>query len=82
MKDATASFKRHLQSTCHAEAVEAVVTLPRSTRNVGELLSTAHKAEKKLARDMLQIILSSVRFLARQGLAQQGDGSEASANLI
>lgn len=31
---------------------------------------------------MLLLILSSVRFLARQGLALQGDGSDASANLI
>ena len=58
------------------------MTLPRSTRNVGELLSAAHKAEKELARDMLLVILSSVRFLARQGLALRGDGSDASANLI
>lgn len=38
--------------------------------------------EKKQARDMLLLILSSVCFLARQGLALQGDGSDASANLI
>ena len=30
---------------------------------------------------MLQIILSSVRFLARQGLALRGDGSNVSSNL-
>ena len=30
---------------------------------------------------MLQIILSSVRFLARQGLALRGDGSNLSSNL-
>ena len=34
-----------------------------------EQLSRAHQAEKEQARDMLQVILSSVRFLARQGLA-------------
>ena len=44
-------------------------------------LSIAHKAEKEEARDMLQIILSSVRFLARQGLALRGDGSDVSSNL-
>ncbi len=31
---------------------------------------------------MLLLSLSSVRFLARQGLALRGDGSDASANLI
>ena len=30
---------------------------------------------------MLQMILSSVRFLARQGLALCGDGSDVSSNL-
>eukprot|EP00731_Ephydatia_muelleri_P009637 Em0005g223a len=48
---------------------------------IGAQLSVAHKAEKEEARDMLQIILSSVRFLARQGLALRGDGSDVSSNL-
>ena len=58
------------------------MTLPKTTKDVGEQLSRAHRAEKEQARDMLRLILSSVRFLARQGLALQGDGSDASANLI
>ena len=56
--------------------------LQKTTKDVGEQLSRAHQAEKEQARDMLQLILSSVRFLARQGLALRGDGSDASANLI
>ena len=31
---------------------------------------------------MLRLILSSIRFLARQGLALRGSGSDESANLI
>ena len=50
--------------------------------DVGEQLSRAHRAEKEQARDMLRLILTSVRFLSRQGLALRGDGSNASANLI
>ena len=65
---ATASFMKHLWSKAHGEAVEVVVTLPKTTKDVGELLSTAHKAQKEQARDMLQLILSSICFLARQGL--------------
>eukprot|EP00731_Ephydatia_muelleri_P010741 Em0005g1327a len=65
----------------HIEAVEAVITLPKQTKDVGAQLSIAHKAEKEEARDMLQIILSSVRFLARQRLALRGDGSDVSSNL-
>ena len=44
-------------------------------------LSSTHKAEKEEARNVLQMILSSVPFLARQGLALRGDGSDASSNL-
>eukprot|EP00731_Ephydatia_muelleri_P036880 Em0344g3a len=80
-KDATVAFSKHLQSKSHIEAVEAVITLPKQTKDVGAQLSIAHKAEKKEARDMLQIILSSVRFLARQELALRGDGSDVSSNL-
>ena len=58
------------------------MTLPKTTKDVGEQLSRVHRAEKEQARDMLQLILSSVRFLARQGLALRGHGSDASANLI
>ena len=80
-KDATVAFSKHLQSKSHIEAVEAVITLPKQTKDVGAQLSIAHKAEKEEVRDMLQIILSSVCFLARQGLALRGDGSDMSSNL-
>ena len=66
-KDATASFKKHKESKTHCEAVEAVITLPSTTKDVGELLSAAHKREKQLARDNLKIIISSICYLARQG---------------
>ena len=80
-KDATVAFGKHLQSKSHIEAVEAIITLPKQTKDVGVQLSFAHKAEKEEARDTLQMILSSVRFLARQGLALRGDGSDVSSNL-
>ena len=81
-KDATTAFKKHAQSGCHIEAVEAVVTLPKTTKDVGEQLNEASKSEKEQARSMLRLILSSIRFLARQGLALRGSGSDESANLI
>ena len=81
-KDATSSFKKHQASKAHGEAVQAVITLPKTTKNVGDLLSSAYTAQREQARDMLRIILSSVRFLARQGLALRGNTSDESANLI
>ncbi len=80
-KDATVAFKKHQESKTHREAVEAIVTLPKTTRDVGELLSDMHKKEKEIARDILSVILSTVRFLGRQGLALRGD-DDAKSNLI
>ena len=57
------------------------MTLPKTTPDVGELLSKAHIKEKETARDMLRIILFTVRYLARQGLALRGD-NDAESNLI
>ena len=48
-KDATGEkggFCRHEASGCHKAAVEAVVTLPKMTGDIGELLSSAHAKEK------------------------------------
>ena len=59
-----------------------MVTLPKSTKDVGEFLDKAHKKEKEEATVMLLHIMSSVRFLARQGLALRGDGSDESSNLM
>ena len=53
-------FNKHQSSKSHRESVDAVVSLPATTGDVGELLNSCHKQEKEVARDMLQIILSSV----------------------
>jgi len=74
-------FKKHQESKTHREAVDAVITLPKTTGNVGELLNKTHKAEKENSRKILDIILSSVRYLAHQGIALRGDKSDES-NLI
>ena len=81
-KDATTSFKKHLLSKSHAEAIQVVVTLPNSKRDVGGQLSRTHRAEKEQARNMLLLIISTVRYLASQGLASRGGGRDESSNLI
>ena len=45
-KDALAAFKKHEGTICHKEAVDVIVTIPRSHRDCGEMLSMAHAAEK------------------------------------
>ena len=46
-KDATFTFASYEKSTTHKRAVESVITLPQTTRDVSELLSSAHRAEKR-----------------------------------
>ena len=69
-------LRRHEQSLSHLQALEMIITLPSSTINVGELLTHEYAKEKECNRRMLIKVMSSIRFLARQGLALRGDGNE------
>ena len=75
-KDATVLFKKHEHSSCHREAVELLITLPATTRDVGEMLSNDNQQEKQINRGILINIISCIKYLARQGMALQGDGDE------
>ena len=77
-KDATGergAFNVHSNSKFHKGCTEVAIDLPRTTRDVGELLSSAHAQEKAKNRVYLLKIIQSVRYLARQGLALRGDGA-------
>ena len=78
-KDACVKFGIHEQSNCHKESVEKIVTLPSSIKDVGEILLNEHNQEK-LQRQ--QVLLSNIRFLARQALPLRGDGNEVDSNFI
>ena len=54
--------------------------LPRTTLDVGELLSSAHASEKESNRNYLLKVSQTVKYLARQGLALRGDGDEIDRN--
>ena len=66
---------------CHKKAIEMVVTLPVTTKHVGELLSSTLAEDWKKNCLMLLHILG-VRFLGRQGLALRGSAlfSEVDGN--
>lgn len=81
-KNATAIFLKHQQSSCHREAVEVVITLPATTKDIGEQLVQQHAKEKECNRRMLLKIMSSIRYLAQQGLALRGDGDEEDGNFL
>jgi len=79
-KDAVVSFMRHEKSACHRDAVSVTVTIPSSTKDVSEHLSAQHGAVKVENRNLLLHIISSVRFLCRQGLALRGGGDDVDSN--
>ena len=70
--DATRVFRCHELSSCHKEAIEMVITLPATTKHIGELLSSILAEDRKNNRLMLLHILGVVRFLGRQGLSLRG----------
>ncbi len=51
--------------------MELVLSLS-GTKDVGEMLCTSHAEQKAENREMLKVILSSIRYLGRQGLALRG----------
>ena len=81
-KEGPKSFKKHQGSDCHREAVDAIIVLPRCTKDVGELQSVEHRAEKTRNREMLLLVLQNIRYLARQGLPLRGDGDESGSNFM
>ena len=76
----TGAFCKHESSSVHKQAVEVIYTLPRTTPDVGELLSTAHASEKESNRRYLLKVAQAIRYLAKQGLPLHGDGNEMDSN--
>ncbi|XP_074641139.1 zinc finger MYM-type protein 1-like [Tubulanus polymorphus] len=76
-KEANRVFKDHEGTKCHKEAMERVITLPNSTKDVGESLSEIHAKEKIHNKSMLRKLFENVRFLGRQGLPFRGHDTES-----
>ena len=76
-KDATTKFAKHESSDFHKVCAEAL----SSTVDIGDMLNKQAVTEKQENREYLLKVLSTVRFLARQGLALRGDGDERDSNI-
>jgi hypothetical protein len=90
-KKAIEKFNKHELTIAHHQAVELVESIPNTTKNVGEMLSGIDTKQKAENRVMLRVILTSIRYLARQGLALRGrykvaidesEGCEIDSNFI
>ena len=81
-KDATCAFKRHKVSDAHKAAIEAIVTIPKMTKDIGTALSEGYKCEVAINRQLLLRIISIVRFLCRQGLPLRGHGDDSDSNFL
>ena len=53
-----------------------MITLPKTTQSVAELMSSSYVQEKRGNRMCLLKVAETLLFLARQGLALRGDGNE------
>ena len=77
-KDATTKFAKHESTDFHKRCSEAL-----SFRvDVGELLDCQAATEKGASREYLLKVLSTVCFLARQGLSLRTSGDESDSNLL
>ena len=72
-------FKKH---ACYNNAVDVMIPIPATTRDIGEQLSQLHYQENATNRRMFLKILSSIRYLARQGLPLRGDSDEQNGNFL
>ena len=59
-----------------------MVTLPKTTMDVGTMLSQNYAKELIENREVLKKIIACVKFLARQGLPLRGDGDEKDGNFL
>ena len=77
LKDATRVFTKHESCDFHKSTATALV----SRVDVGDMISKQAATEKQQYRQYLLKVLSSIWFLARQGLPLHGDGDETDSNL-
>ena len=81
-KEATSRFTSHEGSRYHKDALLKMVSLPATTRDIGESLSKQHSKEKLEHRQCFLKLLANVRFLSRQGLPFRGSGDGSDFNFL
>ena len=77
-KKAIETFRDHQESRCHQAATESMIELPKKCRGVAEIHSDKLTEQKQLKRRIFVKVLQNTQFLARQGLALQGNDDKES----
>ena len=77
-------FSKHEQSACHRAAFDMI---SKTSKAIDEMLCTSLAKEKADNRKAMLTIISTIRFLARQGLPLRGsyvssDGCETNSNFL
>ena len=83
-KNATESEKRftqHESSKTHGDAVSRFLKIPSETNDLIQTIRSTLKLQQDQNRKSLIKIISSIRYLARQGIALRGHNEEDS-NII
>ena len=70
-------FSKHEQSACHWAPFDMI---PKTSKAVDEMLCTSLAKEKADNRKAMLTIISTIRFLAHQGLILRGTGSYVSSD--
>ena len=74
-KDASRCFQRHEDSSSHSEAVMKWSSYYAGV-NVATQINSKHSESQMVSREMLLKLLSSMRYLARQGLPLRGHATD------
>jgi len=75
-KDATRNFANHEKTEFYRQA--AITLQPK--RDVSEMLSSKVATDKQKIRNYFLMVLSSIKYLTRQGLPLRGDGDDSASN--
>jgi len=63
----TDGFTSHEKTSTHKFAVDTI-TLPKTTGDVGQMLSSSYKEETAVNMQCLKTIAEKIHFLAHQGI--------------
>ena len=67
-KDASRCFNKHEESALHKKAVDLLIVIPSTHKDVAEMLSSSLGTQKRENRLYLTKVAQNIRFLVRQGL--------------